>query len=101
MVGRDKVVLFCKLEESKYLRFISSNQVEMSLRQDALVLMMFASQKVESKAKVVNLDVACEFLDVFSNDIGDLPPDRKVEFMIDLAPSNRSISMALCIMSAS
>ena len=45
--------------------------------------MMFASLKVESKAVMVDLPIVCEIPDVFTNDIIDLHPERKVEFTID------------------
>lgn len=66
----------------------------MSLRQDAQVIMMYASLKVESEVDLVNLPVVCELPNVFPNDIGDLPPDRKVEFALDLVHGTRSISMS-------
>ncbi|XP_050876928.1 uncharacterized protein LOC127080661 [Lathyrus oleraceus] len=71
----DKILMFPELEDSEDSRFISANQVEMSLKQDAQVLMMFASLKVESEAEISNLSVVCGFLDIFPNDIGDFPPD--------------------------
>ncbi|XP_059631122.1 uncharacterized protein LOC132274002 [Cornus florida] len=38
--------------------------------------------------------VVCEFLDVFPNDLPDLPPRREVKFAIDLMPGTAPISMA-------
>lgn len=72
----DKTVLFPEFEKGKYSRFIFANQVDMSLKQEDQVLVMF-SLKVEDKAEIVNL-VVCEFSDIFPNDIGDLSLDRKV-----------------------
>lgn len=66
------------------MRFISANQVEMSSKQDAQVLMMLASLKVESEALIANLPVVCNFPDVFLDGMDDLPPEREVEFAIDL-----------------
>lgn len=71
----------------------NTNQVEMSLKQDAKVLMMLASMKVESEASIANLPVVCEFHDVFLYDIEDFPPEREVEFVKDLIPSIIPISM--------
>jgi hypothetical protein len=36
--------------------------------------------------------VVCEFLDVFPNDLPRLPPDREVEFKIEIIPSMTPIS---------
>jgi hypothetical protein len=36
--------------------------------------------------------VACEFPDVFSKDLSGMPPDRDVEFIIELQPGTSAIS---------
>ncbi|XP_059668807.1 uncharacterized protein LOC132313887 [Cornus florida] len=38
--------------------------------------------------------IVCEFLDIFPEDLTELPPHREVEFTIDLMPGTASISMA-------
>jgi len=65
------------------------------------VFMMFASLKESSEKEVGNLPVMREFPDVFPNDITDLPPERKVDFAIDLVPGTSLISITPCRMSAS
>ena len=42
-----------------------------------------------------------EFPEVFPDDITKLPPEREVEFAIDLVPGTSPISIALYQMSAS
>ena len=42
-----------------------------------------------------------EFPEVFPDDITDLPPEREVEFAINLVPGTSPISIALYRMSAS
>jgi hypothetical protein len=37
--------------------------------------------------------VECEFLDVFPKDLPRLPPDRDVEFVIELKPGTAPISI--------
>jgi hypothetical protein len=39
--------------------------------------------------------VACEFLDVFPKDLSGMPPDRDVEFIIELQPGTTPISRRL------
>jgi hypothetical protein len=39
-----------------------------------------------------DIPVACEFPDVFPEDLPDMPPDRDVEFIIELQPDTASIS---------
>ena len=38
------------------------------------------------------ITVVCEFADVFSNDLSGIPPDRDVEFVIELQPGTAPIS---------
>ncbi|MCI87091.1 cellular nucleic acid-binding protein, partial [Trifolium medium] len=45
--------------------------------------------------------VVREFVDVFPEDILDLPPEREVEFSIDIVPGTSPVSMAPYRMSAS
>jgi hypothetical protein len=42
--------------------------------------------------KLEDIRVACEFSDVFLEDLPDMPPDRDVEFTIELQPSTSPIS---------
>jgi hypothetical protein len=39
-----------------------------------------------------DIPVACEFLDVFPEDLSGMPPDRDVEFIIELQPGTAPIS---------
>ncbi|MCI75280.1 cellular nucleic acid-binding protein, partial [Trifolium medium] len=64
------------------------------------VFVMFASLRVEEKAEVDALSVVREFVDVFPDEILDLPPEREVEFSIDIVPVTSPISMAPYRMSA-
>ncbi|MCI72105.1 cellular nucleic acid-binding protein, partial [Trifolium medium] len=50
------------------------------------VFVMFASLRMEEKTEVDVLPVVREFTDVFPDDIVDLPPEREVEFSIDIVP---------------
>ncbi|MCI85981.1 cellular nucleic acid-binding protein, partial [Trifolium medium] len=62
---------------------------------------MFASLKLESGSKMEELPVVCEFPDVLPGDVSDVPPEREVEFAINLIPGTSPISMAPYRMSAS
>ncbi|MCI62814.1 cellular nucleic acid-binding protein, partial [Trifolium medium] len=55
---------------------------------------------MEEKSEVDMLPVVREFVDVFPDDILDLPPEREVEFSIDMIPGTSPISMASYRMSA-
>ncbi|MCI60956.1 cellular nucleic acid-binding protein, partial [Trifolium medium] len=67
----------------------------------AEIFAMFASLKLENGAKMEELPVVCEFPDVFPGDVSDVPPEREVEFSIDLIPGTSPISMAPYRISAS
>ncbi|MCI85930.1 cellular nucleic acid-binding protein, partial [Trifolium medium] len=47
---------------------------------------MFATLRLEGENKMEELPVVCEFPDVFPGDVSDVPPEREVEFAIELIP---------------
>ncbi|MCI85253.1 cellular nucleic acid-binding protein, partial [Trifolium medium] len=68
------------------LQLMNTKEVKESLKEHAKVFAMFASLKLESKVQMEELSVVCEFPDVFLGDVLDVPPEREVEFTIDLMP---------------
>ncbi|XP_075521454.1 uncharacterized protein LOC142554675 [Primulina tabacum] len=48
----------------------------------------------ESNLQLQDIDVVQDYPDVFSDDVPGLPPDREVEFVIDLIPGTAPISKA-------
>ncbi|XP_012448721.1 uncharacterized protein LOC105771884 [Gossypium raimondii] len=49
----------------------------------------------DSKLKLEQLPVVNEFTDIFPKKLSGLPPDREVEFVIDVVPRTTSISITL------
>ncbi|KAI3470676.1 hypothetical protein Pfo_027339 [Paulownia fortunei] len=49
---------------------------------------------VETQLKPENVDVVQEFVEVFPDDLLGLPPNREIEFVIDVMPGTTSISKA-------
>jgi hypothetical protein len=47
---------------------------------------------VEASPDLASIPVVCEFPDVFPEDLPRLPPDRDVEFIIELEPGTAPIS---------
>ena len=47
---------------------------------------------VDASPDLASIPMVCEFLDVFPGDLHGLPPDRDVEFSIELEPSTAPIS---------
>ena len=65
---------------------INVRQVKKSLGDEACVFMIFFSLKRYVEKGVSDLPIVKEFPEVFEDDITDLPPEREVEFAIDLVP---------------
>ena len=47
---------------------------------------------VDASPDLASIPVVCEFSDVFPEDLPGLPPDRDVEFSIELEPGTAPIS---------
>ena len=76
------------------MMFISANQVMTSLKEDAQVYMILSNLEVGTKVSKGDLPVVKEFSEVFPDDIFGLPPEREIEFSIDLVPGAGPISVA-------
>ncbi|XP_058777107.1 uncharacterized protein LOC131651460 [Vicia villosa] len=96
-----KTLRFPKCGYSGELVVLSAKQVNELLDDKALMFAMFLSLQVDREAASVDLPVVCEFLEVFIDDISDLPLEREVMFAIELVPSTSSVSTTPCRMSAS
>ncbi|XP_050887787.1 uncharacterized protein LOC127092937 [Lathyrus oleraceus] len=108
MIGDIDKTLFVKIEEVSFLEFdvsdelfVSIEQVNEFVKDDAEVFMILAFMKIEGKVVIIELPVVCDFLEVFLDDISDFPPEREVEFSIDLVPDISPMSMVPYRMSAS
>ncbi|RZB57932.1 RNA-directed DNA polymerase-like [Glycine soja] len=85
---------------SKDKMFIFANQVVTSLKEDAQVYMILSNLEVETKVSMGDLPVVRGFPKVFPEDIFGLPPEREIDFSIDLVPDARPISIASYRMSS-
>ncbi|GAU44090.1 hypothetical protein TSUD_399720 [Trifolium subterraneum] len=95
----EKTVIFPKSEGS--LSLMNGEKVKESLNDHGELFMVFGSLKLKGGAKLEEIPVVGEFSDAFPEDISDLPPEREVEFGIDLVPGTSPISMTPYRMSAS
>ena len=98
--GMDWMLTFCVNINCLTKSVTFSKQVKKSLDDEASVFMMFASLKKSGEKGVGDLSVVQEFPEVFPDNIIDLPPEREVEFAIDLVPGISPISIAPYRMSA-
>src|SRR4051812_48641556 len=71
------------------------------MQEEAQVFSLVASLSVENLATIDELQVVREFPKVFPDEIPDVPPEREVEFAIDLVLGPRHVSVAPYRMSAS
>ena len=55
-------------------------------------LILPVAAHAEASPDLASISVVCEFLDVFPKDLHGLPPDREVEFSIELEPDTAPIS---------
>ncbi|XP_058725792.1 uncharacterized protein LOC131597093, partial [Vicia villosa] len=96
----DKTVIFPEISVKEDL-FLSAKQVGESVQDGAELFMLLATLDVHEKRTIDELPIVCDFAEVFPEDVSDLPPEREVEFSIDLVPGTSPVSMAPYRMSAS
>ncbi|XP_054824762.1 uncharacterized protein LOC129322474 [Prosopis cineraria] len=77
--------------ESKLLSVV---QAERLMQQGCMAYMVFFSMHGDYDGSIDKIGVVNEFLEVFTDDMSDLPPEREVEFTIDLIPGTEPISKA-------
>src|ERR1043165_4650415 len=70
------------------------------VKDGVVVFMLYSSTEVKGKAKSDELPVVNGFPEVFPEDVSELPPEREVEFAIDLILGTSPVSMAPYRMSA-
>ncbi|RHN60629.1 putative nucleotidyltransferase, Ribonuclease H [Medicago truncatula] len=96
-----KTVHFSSAEEEGEVELLSTKQMKQFERDGILMYSLMAYLSVENQAVIGRLPVVNEFPKVFPDEIPDVPPEREVEFSIDLVPGTKPVSMAPYRMSAS
>ena len=71
---------------STNLRLISCIKAQKHLRKNNLAFLAHIVDKTKEETNIQDIPVACEFPDVFPEDLPGVPPERQVEFRIDLVP---------------
>ncbi|XP_050909220.1 uncharacterized protein LOC127122994 [Lathyrus oleraceus] len=95
-----KAVLFLEPEKEGDV-FLSTQQVNESVRDGAEVFMLVASLKLSENGTMGEFPVVRDFPEVFPDEVSDLPSEREVEFTIDLIPGTSPVLMAAYRMSPS
>jgi hypothetical protein len=73
---------------------LSAIQATRSIRQGALAFLAYVTAKPETERTLENIPVVCDYPDVFAEVLTGLPPDREIEFTIDLIPGTQPIHKA-------
>jgi len=73
---------------------ISIVKASKMLRQGCIGYLCYATEIKEEEIKIENIHVVCEFPDVFPEELPTLPPQRKIDFKIELIPGAQPISKA-------
>ena len=100
---REKVVIF-RIPNDKEFRFqgdkssipqniISAITARKMLRRECRGYLAVVRNVEEEIGAVKNVPVVCEFPDVFPEELPELPPEREIEFCIDVVPGTDPISM--------
>ena len=88
-----KSVYFSSVEEESGAEFLSTKQMKQLERDGILMFSLMSSLSIENQAVIDRLQVVCDFPEVFPEEIPDVPPEREVEFSIDLVPGTKPVSM--------
>ena len=74
------------------MRIISCIKAQGYLHKKCYALLAHVVDKSKEPKKVQDIPQVCDFLDVFPEDLPGLPPNRQVEFRIDLIPGAAPIT---------
>ena len=75
-------------------RVISALQARIMMKKGCKGYLATVKDTQQGKLKLEDIPVVREFSDVFPKDLSGLPPDREIEFSIDLLPGSNPISKA-------
>ncbi|XP_061366444.1 uncharacterized protein LOC133309664 [Gastrolobium bilobum] len=91
----NKSIIFTNESElSNESLFLSTSQLRKSLSDGAQGYVIFNLSEAKVKPDVASIPMVTEYSEVFSNEISSLPPNREIEFSIDLIPGVGPISIA-------
>jgi hypothetical protein len=84
---------FCGSNVRSTPPLLSTVQAIKNIKDGAQAYLVYVQAKPETPAKLEDIPIVCHYSDVFSEVTG-LPPDRDVEFSIDLVPGTQPIHKA-------
>jgi len=78
----------------KEIHLISAMKACKMLRKGWVGYLCYALEVREEEVRVEDIPIVCEFLDVFPEELPRLPPQREIDFEIELIPGAQPISKA-------
>lgn len=84
---------FCRSKTSRR-GMISMVKAARILKKECEGLLAYVFVDHSDEAFLKDIPIISEFVDVFPEDLPTLPPDREVEFIVELAPNTAPISKA-------
>ena len=87
-------VIFCGERKILSTSLISVIQANKMLRKACQGYLVYAIESANSEMQLAEVHVVNAFFDVFPEDLPGLPPDREIEFEIELALGTEPISIA-------
>ncbi|CAJ2642347.1 unnamed protein product [Trifolium pratense] len=84
----------CPLSMFGEVELVTTKQLKRLALEGNQLFSLMASLSIENQAVIDKLPVVCEFPEVFPDEIPEVPPEREVEFSIDLVPGTKPVSMA-------
>ena len=91
---RESEVIFCEERKILSISLISVLQANKMLRKARQGYLVYAIESGNSEMQLAEVPVVNEFFDVFPEDLPGLPPNREIEFEIELVPGTEPISIA-------
>jgi hypothetical protein len=73
---------------------LSAVQAKRDAREGSCVYLAYVIAKLENEVKLENISIVRDYLDVFTEVYSGLPPNREIEFTIDLVPGTQPIHKA-------
>ncbi|KAL8098148.1 hypothetical protein AgCh_031067 [Apium graveolens] len=87
----EEVIFIGKRQEKKFLMDIEARRL---LRQGCEVYLAHVMDVEKEFVRIEDIPIVRDYPDVFPDEFHGLPPDREIEFTIDLAPGTEPVSKA-------
>ena len=80
--------------KSSAVKIISIIKAQKCMRKGCWAYLAYVVNTAVKPKKLEDVPVICQFPDVFPEDLPGMPPEREVEFQIDLVPGAKPVAKA-------